>query len=105
MGRNHALFSLLILLGPLVVGLPMALLVAGAFFYPIGFGWLTLGLYSLGLALFLSAKLSLLRRGILISLGSSRMSTCNRRAYRAGYTLMALAILATFPLLKAVMLS
>lgn len=105
MGRTRALLNLSILCAPIAIGLVMGLLVMSAIFEPISFGWFTLGLYLIGLALFLCAKWSLLRRGITISMGSSEASVWNRRAYRAGHTLMVFAIFATAALLEAVRLS
>jgi len=101
MGKNSAAAAMLIFCGPLVVGLPFAVLGTYASVAPLGFACFTIALYALGASLFLLAKTSLLRRGALVSFGSARMSPWNRRAYRAGYTLMMLGCLATALLLEA----
>jgi hypothetical protein len=66
-------------------GFIMALLVFYAWSAPHAFSLFILVLYGLGLTLFLSAKISQIRNGVLISFGSSRMSVSSRHAYRAGY--------------------
>ena len=101
MGQREALANAFILYAPFVIGVTLALFAANAWAAPFGFGWFTLALYLAGLALFLLAKVSLLRRGIRFSFGSSQMSPCSRRAYRAGYTLMVLGFFATLALFTA----
>ena len=98
MGQREALANAVILFAPLAIGLVLTFFTLNAFAAPLGFAWFTLGLYVTGLALFLLAKVSLLRRGVWVSFGSAEMSAWNRRAYRAGYTLMVLGCLATFAL-------
>jgi hypothetical protein len=66
------------------------LLARSARFAPIRFVVLSSALYAMGLALFVAAKMSLLRRGRYISWGSKDMTTWNRRAYRMGYVLILL---------------
>src|SRR6266436_749895 len=53
-------------------------------------------LLGLGFALFIASKISLFRRGIWLSWGSSRMTTTWRRAYRLGYASMLLGALMIF---------
>jgi hypothetical protein len=55
---------------------------------PVLFRVLALVLCGLGLSLFVTAKLSVIRQGILVSFGSRQMSTRHRRMYRVGYALM-----------------
>jgi hypothetical protein len=95
-GQREALANAFIVYAPFAIGLLLTVLLASAWATPLGFGWFTLALYLLGLALFLLAKLSLLRRGVRFSFGSAQMSPWNRRAYRAGYALMLLGFFATF---------
>ena len=101
MGQREALANALILYAPIAIGLVLMILTTSALAAPLGFAWFTLGLYFTGLALFLIAKSSVLRRGIRISLGSPQMSPWNRRSYRAGYALMILGGFATFALFMA----
>jgi hypothetical protein len=100
-GQREALANTFILYAPLAIGLVFTVFAVNAFAAPRGFAWFTLGLYFAGLALFLLAKVSLLRRGIRLSFGSSQMSPWNRRAYRTGYTLMVFGFFATLTLLVA----
>ena len=50
-------------------------------------------MYVAGGVSFLIAKVSVIRRGILVSFGSKRMSRGHRRLYRLGYALMIAALL------------
>ncbi len=70
----HGLWTASPLIVPMVMGLVVAILIPSALRNPIGFAWVALSLYGLGLGLFLVAKLSLVRQGILMSVGSARMS-------------------------------
>lgn len=54
------------------------------------------GITLVGFALFLMAKLSVVREGHLVSFGVGRMSPEMKNAYRAGYWLMAVGVLAMF---------
>jgi hypothetical protein len=103
-GQREALANALILYLPFV-GLPFllaaAVLSAIAAAVPLAFAACTLAIYLIGFVLFLTAKISLLRKGLSLSFGSSQMSLWNRRAYRAGYALMGFAVLATLSLFKA----
>jgi hypothetical protein len=90
-----------ILFGPIAIGLVLSFLMFYAWSAPRGFSRFVLIVYGLGLLLFLSAKISQIRRGVLLSFGSSRMSVSARRAYyRAGYFLMFFGLAATFALVK-----
>ena len=102
MGQREALANAFILYAPFAIGVVLAVFAANAWAAPLGFAWFTLGLYAAGLILFILAKVSLVRRGIRFSFGSSQMSPWNRRAYRAGYTLMVLGCFATFALFMAI---
>src|SRR2546428_2345032 len=61
----------------------------------------SLTLYALGFALFLVAKLSLIRSGRVITFGSRLMRPGYRVLYRLGYALMAAGALFTLGLLLA----
>ena len=99
MGVRQGVANLAIVGGPLVVGLLLTIASAGALIHPIASAWLTLAIYGTGLALFLVSKFSLIRRGIYLSVGSRNMSAWNRRAYRAGYLLMAIGLIGTLAIL------
>ena len=83
-------------------GIPLALLLAG----PIAFGpprtaaIVLFGLLGGGLSLFLIAKLSVVRRGSLVSFGSHQMSDSMRRCYRLGYALCAVGAVLSLATLK-----
>jgi len=100
-GQREALANAFILYTPFVVGVVVAIFIANAWAAPLGFAWFTLALYALGLALFLAAKFSLVRRGIRFSFGSAHMSRGSQLAYRIGYALMILGLFAAFSLLVA----
>ena len=97
--QGEALANACIFLGPILIGVPIALASVVAGGAPRVFTLITIGLYYAGFALFLVAKISVLRQGIPLSFGSARMSTWNRRAYRSGYVLMFLGVVATIVVL------
>ena len=99
MGKKGALATALIYLTPLFLGFALTGLSVSAEAAPLRFARFTHALFGAGLALLVLAKASLLRRGIYVSFGSSAMSPWNRRAYRSGYALMLLGLLATLALL------
>ncbi len=101
MGQREALANFFIVLMPLAVGLVLALFVVNAHQAPRDVSYLALGSFFVGVALFLVAKLSVVRSGVRISFGSSSMSPWHRRAYRAGYFLMGLGCLSVFALVSA----
>ena len=88
MNKRHALASLILISWPLIVGLSLIALkgVAGA--YPITVPAVVLVLTCVGLGLVVTAKVSMIRRGKLISFGTREMTPLNRRLYRLGYALM-----------------
>lgn len=49
-----------------------------------------------GFAVFALAKASVIRRGMLVSFGTQRLSENESNAYRLGYWLMAVGVLVTF---------
>ena len=101
MSQAHALVNLFIVVGPLALGLAMGLAISNARLHPFGTATLTLALYGIGFALFVVAKVSVIRRGYVISFGSRLMSLRFRRLYRLGYGLMIVAVLLTLGLLAS----
>ena len=97
MRRFEALAQCLMMFGPIV----LASLLGLASMVPRGTILVTLALYGLGLALFLSAKLSVLRQGIRISFGTKHMNPKERRLYLCGYGLMGIGLLLTLGMLLA----
>ena len=87
MSQRNAAWNAAINLIPIAWGF-VFFLAPSARFSPTRFVLLNSALYAIGLALFVGAKGSLLRRGRYISWGSKDMTIWNRRAYRAGYVLM-----------------
>lgn len=95
MRRQEAIANLVISFGPIASAAVFFPFVSQAILAPIEFGFFTLASYAVGLALFLLAKASLLRRGVLFSFGSGPMTPRYRLAYRTGYALMGLGLVAT----------
>jgi len=62
-GQREALANAFILYALVAIGLILAVFAENAWAAPLGFAWFTVALYLAGLALFLVAKFSLLRRG------------------------------------------
>jgi hypothetical protein len=94
MSQNSAAWNLAAQLIP-AVGLVFVFLGPMARFAPVRFFAVSAALYAVGLCLFVAAKASLFRQGRYLSLGSKYMSAWNRRAYRTGYVLMMVGIVAT----------
>ena len=88
MGQAHALINLFIGLFPVIGGLVLAVVIGTAAVNPIGSAKLALALYALGFALFLIAKVSVIRSGRLVTFGSHLMRSPYRALYRTGYVLM-----------------
>jgi hypothetical protein len=93
MGQAHALINLLAITWPVIVGLPLAFAVGNAAVNPVGSARLALGLYTLGFSLFVVAKISVVRTGRLVSVGSRHMRPPYRALYRIGYALMLAGLL------------
>ena len=98
MGQAHGLANLFILLSP-ALGMIGLLVILNAARNPAVTTFLVL--YALGFALFLVAKLSLIRSGRLVTFGSRLMRPGYRALYRVGYALMAAGTLFTLGLLVA----
>src|SRR6267142_2783393 len=99
MGQAHAVINLLILLWPVLLGLPLAIAIGNAAVNPVGSAKLALGAYLLGFALFLVAKISVFRSGRLVTFGSHAMRRPYRALYRTGYAFMAVGLLFAIGLL------
>ena len=93
MSQNSAAWNLAAQLIP-AVGLVFVFLGPMARFAPVRF-LPSAQLYTRLACLFVAAKASLFRQGRYLSLGSKYMSAWNRRAYRTGYVLMMVGIVAT----------
>ena len=87
MRRGELIVNFVFVFGPPVVGL---LVVASLSLAPLRTPWMAacFALYAAGVSLLFAAKMSLLRRGVWISFGSSRMSRGNRACYRIAYALL-----------------
>ena len=90
--RPDAILNLLMVLGLPVMGLALVIVVPGARSAPGRYGALASFLCAIGLVLFATAKLSVIRRGTLVSFGPARMTSGYRRLYRWGYALMGVAL-------------
>ena len=98
MNQRHAL-SNLILSAPTIIGAAMVFLFFTKANYPLPFLASSLGVFSIGFALFLKAKLSLISKGHLVTFGPVSMSPWNGRLYKIGYALMSVGmVLALFGL-------
>ena len=98
MFREGAIHNAIMVFGMPVLGMVLTVLFAYASGNPVGFAWFTILLYGFGLALFVTAKLSLYRQGLRLSWGSARMSPRHRWMYRIGYCVMGLGFLSTVAL-------
>jgi hypothetical protein len=88
--------------GIVLAGFSSTILVLTAQDAPKELALIIFGLFACGLAFLLVAKTSMFRRGIMLSFGSGGMSPWNRRAYRAGYALILLGVLAAVVLIYVV---
>jgi len=100
MGQAHGLASLFILMAP-ALGMIGIWVILNAARNPVATTAAALIVYVLGFALFLVAKLSLIRSGRLITFGSRLIRPPYRALYRLGYALMAVGALFTLGLLVA----
>jgi hypothetical protein len=94
LGQAHALISLLILLLPFLGALLLILAISIAG-HPVGGARIAVALYASGFALFLVAKISMIRSGRLVTLGSRLMRPRYRALYRIGYVLMVAGLIFT----------
>ena len=101
MFKEDALANLLLLLAPIAIGLLMGILVPGALRNPGGYARLALILYGIGFVSFAAAKIQNIRKGHLLSSGTSLMSPPAKWAYRIGYAFMMLGFFLTLAILVA----
>ena len=91
--------ELILNIGPPVIAvtaLVVFIIVSSATKAPSTYSFVSTGLIVLGFLLFLKAKLSIIRKGRLISRGFRHMSAINRLLYCCGYLLMMLGVLFLF---------
>ena len=98
MFKESALANLFLSLAPIAIGLLMAILLPGAMKNPGGYARAALAFYGVGFVFFAAAKIHNIRKGHLLSFGSSRMSSPWKWAYRFGYALMGLGVFLTMVL-------
>jgi hypothetical protein len=98
MFKESSLTNLFILFAPFAIGLLIAMLLPGAIRNPAGYATAALIFYGIGFASFAAAKTQNIRRGHLLSFGSSKMTTTWKWAYRIGYVLMVIGLVLTMVL-------
>lgn len=95
-GKWHYLaVELPVLLCPAIVGVCVALLFTSAVQAPVTSLLVAFGTSLLGAMLIVAAKASLVRRGRLLSFGSSAMTPAMRLVYRVGWVLFLIGLAAT----------
>ena len=92
MRKGELIFNYALILMPLVLGLVAAGFTGLYFIMPGAAFWSMVVFLMLGFALFLKAKLSVMRQGLLFTFGTSRMNKSNRMAYFTGYGVMILGL-------------
>ena len=100
MRYTSAMINLIILIGPMLIAIVMALIIPNVLHYPKFFILSSWSLYGIGLLCFIIAKLSVIKKGKLITFGSSQMSSLHKKLYKMGYLLMIIAFLFTIALIK-----
>ncbi len=93
MFKESALANVFILFAPLVIPLLTVMFLPGAMKNPGVYVAAALDFYGVGFVSFAAAKIQNIRKGHLLSFGSSRMLTPWKWAYRIGYTLMMIGLL------------
>lgn len=101
MFKESAYANLVISYGPIVICFVIAFLVMEALHNPDGWAWAALTCYGIGFVFFASAKIKNIRKGHLVSCGSSLMSPIDKWSYRIGYALMVFGFFITLALLIA----
>lgn len=110
--KMSAIGNLLILLGPMIVGAFWALFgpiivgvfgpfLASALVYPSMIAYASWTFYGIGFLLFFIAKWSVIRKGKLVTFGSSQMPEKYRMCYKSGYVLMIIGFILTGALFLA----
>lgn len=92
MRKGELVFNYVIVLMPLVLGLVLAGFIGLYYTMPGPTFWSMVVFFILGFALFLKAKLSIIRQGRLFTFGPSQMTKSNRIAYFLGYGVMFLGL-------------
>ena len=100
MGYTCAMMNFTILIGPVLIAIVMAYIIPPVLFYPKFFILLSWSLYGIGLLCFIIAKLSVIKKGKLITFGSFQMSSLHKKLYKTGYLLMIIAFLFTLALIN-----
>ncbi len=93
MFMESALFNMIMMIAPFIIGFLMAILIPGAIRNPLGYSVVAFILYAIGFLLFASAKIRNILKGRIVSFGSANMSTGQKWAYRIGYVLMGISLL------------
>ena len=92
MRKGELIFNYALVLMPLVLGLASAGFIGLYYTMPGPTFWGMVVFFILGFALFLKAKLSIIRQGRLFTFGPSQMTKSNRIAYFLGYGVMFLGL-------------
>ncbi len=101
MFKDETIINLIFFPAIIAIGLLMSFLLFGAMTKPIGYATAAVAFYAIGFGLFLTAKIQNIRKGHLLSFGSSQMSSPWKWAYRIGYILMVIGMVLTMVLLVA----
>ncbi len=94
MRKGELFVNVALLFGPFAIGL---FVIAAFSLVPVRteFATLCIALYAVGFLLLLGAKILLLRRGVWESVGTTRISTRNRRLYRIAYVFLVSGLVLT----------
>lgn len=100
-GRSSSLFTIVAELTPLVAGVIVVAFIPLAGREPIAWALVTLATYAVGFALYVSAKLPMLKTARWWSFGPGALPENLRRRYWAGYAFMGVGLLMTLALSAA----
>lgn len=92
MGKGERISNYLVALGPLVLGSTIVWGMSLAIKAPSLLFWGIVALFIFGFTLFFTAKLSVIRSGLLVSFGARNMNRRNKAMYFTGCALMGLAL-------------
>ena len=95
MGQREALANLFLALMPMLAALVTVVTFNVVYPAPFRSGYIGLALCSLGLLLFISAKISVIKLGRLLSFGTTGMRPSMRYSYWLGYLLMVIGCILT----------
>lgn len=101
MRRGELIVNLVLFVGfPLVgIGVILPILLTLLINTPVQYVVVMLIFWLVGFMMFIKAKVSVIRQGKIISLGSGDMSRINRIFYRLGYVLMAIGLVLSLVLI------